>query len=588
MILTQPQIENNAEEEPEIQSNTEEEPDKQNNTEEELEKQNISEEEPDNENNSEEEVEEEGSCLSSDEDLAEHQVHNTLLNKQVFGYDSDEDPEDEWTLDDDNENFESSGNRMASKRYAVYTGSLSTESSELTFFKEIFDDEVIQNIVDQTNLYGKQESKKQTKDSPAVFVEVSKDEMCAYLGCLVLMGIHKLPLIDNYWSTDPALRVQSIAEVLSYKRFKKITESLHINVSSKVVPKGKPNYDKLYKIRPLLDHLNQRFLELYEPSSFIGLNESTFHFDQKCQKKQLWPVKYRTWCLADSQSNYIMKIHICPGSNQDVCLSTLADLCDPLKGSNCVVALNTSANSYSLMKKLLVKNIFSCGAVPPNSIEVLKDTSDLQKEQVLYAAKCCVAAIKLVDNNKPIVMLSTVPNVKKVSCISRRVGDYKTVTALPKVIKMYSDVIGSLNRFDRRKESYAIGRVTMKWWHRIFHFLLDLAISNAFALYSLCHNNTRNQLAFRIRLARLLIATYASRKRKEIAPVFYMPQKRGVVSVPDEIRKVQLGSHFPETVKTWRRCRKCSSRKVEKRTKIICSTCKVPLCINPCFSAFHE
>jgi hypothetical protein len=63
--------------------------------------------------------------------------------------------------------------------------------------------------------------------------------------------------------------------------------------------------------------------------------------------------------------------------------------------------------------------------------------------------------------------------------------------------------------------------------------------------------------------------------------------KHGVIAVPDDVRLMKVGSHVPAESTIWRRCRECSSAAKEKRTKILCSACKVPLCAVPCFSKFH-
>ena len=42
---------------------------------------------------------------------------------------------------------------------------------------------------------------------------VSVAEMCAFLGCIILMGLHKLPAINDYWSDDLGLGVQAVADL---------------------------------------------------------------------------------------------------------------------------------------------------------------------------------------------------------------------------------------------------------------------------------------------------------------------------------------------------------------------------------------
>ena len=70
----------------------------------------------------------------------------------------------------------------------------------LQYFKQIFDDELIDFIVEQTNLYSVQRTGKS--------VGVDKNEMEKYLGILIMMSVIKLPQVRLYWSMET--RVSSV------------------------------------------------------------------------------------------------------------------------------------------------------------------------------------------------------------------------------------------------------------------------------------------------------------------------------------------------------------------------------------------
>lgn len=57
---------------------------------------------------------------------------------------------------------------------------------EIDFFEMISDQSIMNTIVDETNLYAAQ---KQSKN----WTEFAVDELKAFIGCLIIMGIHKLP-----------------------------------------------------------------------------------------------------------------------------------------------------------------------------------------------------------------------------------------------------------------------------------------------------------------------------------------------------------------------------------------------------------
>ncbi|XP_035215744.1 piggyBac transposable element-derived protein 4-like [Stegodyphus dumicola] len=130
----------------------------------------------------------------------------------------------------------------------------------------------------------------------------------------ILMGIHQLPELKNYWSTDPILSVQSVARIIIAKRFKKVTDILHVNDNS-TNPCGQLGHDKLDKIRAILSQLNDSIPKVYEPSSALGIDECMIAFKGRTSLKQYMPMKpikrgYKMWCLADSKSGYIQKFEI--------------------------------------------------------------------------------------------------------------------------------------------------------------------------------------------------------------------------------------------------------------------------------------
>lgn len=128
--------------------------------------------------------------------------------------------------------------------------------NEIDFFSKIWDEAIFNKIVEETNLY-------------------------AFFGCLIYMGIHKLPSLKCYWSSDPVLRVGVVERVMTLNRFKKMVENLHCNNNEYIFAKSDPRYDKLHKLRPLLDMLNDQLVKVYHPSSYYTVDESMIAFNTK-------------------------------------------------------------------------------------------------------------------------------------------------------------------------------------------------------------------------------------------------------------------------------------------------------------------
>ena len=56
--------------------------------------------------------------------------------------------------------------------------------------------------------------------------------------------------------------------------FKIILQFLHFHDNSTMLPQNDPQYDRLYKIRPVLDHLHEKFQEVYKPWQAVCVDES--------------------------------------------------------------------------------------------------------------------------------------------------------------------------------------------------------------------------------------------------------------------------------------------------------------------------
>lgn len=64
------------------------------------------------------------------------------------------------------------------------------------YFLDFFDQEIVDEIVKQTNIYGQE---KQTGNNN--FQPTSREEIYAFLGILLYMGVNRLPAVEDYWAS---------------------------------------------------------------------------------------------------------------------------------------------------------------------------------------------------------------------------------------------------------------------------------------------------------------------------------------------------------------------------------------------------
>ncbi len=147
------------------------------------------------------------------------------------------------------------------------------QSEEPVDFVELFlTPELIQSIVEQTNLYAQQTISFVTQHTPHSHIKswkpVTVHEMKVFLGLHFLTGIIRKPCLKMYWSTDELLSTPIFGKHVSRKRFELIMRFMHFSDNSN------PNTrDKLYKVCPILDLVLSKFRELYQPAQNIAIDE---------------------------------------------------------------------------------------------------------------------------------------------------------------------------------------------------------------------------------------------------------------------------------------------------------------------------
>ena len=116
-------------------------------------------------------------------------------------------------------------------------------------------------------------------------------EMKQFLGLLFLTGIIRKPAINLNWSTDPLYSTPLFGAIMSRNRFQLLLKFLHFNDNAQMPGADDPSPDKLFKVRPLLDHLCDKLGEVYTPSCNISIDESLLLWKGRLGFKQYIPLK---------------------------------------------------------------------------------------------------------------------------------------------------------------------------------------------------------------------------------------------------------------------------------------------------------
>ena len=107
-----------------------------------------------------------------------------------------------------------------------------------------------------------------------------------YLFLGIAMGVHMLPFLADYWSSDPLLGVPGISAGMPINQFKALLRCFYLNNKNKAVPHNQPGHDQLHKIRPMIKCLRETWRSCYHPPRGQSIDEAMVGFKGRNAMKQ--------------------------------------------------------------------------------------------------------------------------------------------------------------------------------------------------------------------------------------------------------------------------------------------------------------
>lgn len=106
------------------------------------------------------------------------------------------------------------------------------------YFGRMFDKSIIDNLVDQTNLYSVQKT--------GTSVKTTFSEMEQFLGIHMISGIIQMLSYRMFWGSTT--RYPLVADVMSRNRFDSLRTYIQIDDNSNAPNANDRNHDKLFKV----------------------------------------------------------------------------------------------------------------------------------------------------------------------------------------------------------------------------------------------------------------------------------------------------------------------------------------------------
>ena len=413
------------------------------------------------------------------------------------------------------------------------------------------------------------------------------------------MSIHKLPAIADYWKDDWILGVPAFARIMSRNRFQEILRYFHVNNNENMLARENENYDKLFKIRPLIESLKVNFQLQYNPHFEQSIDEAMVKYKGRTSLKQYMPLKpikrgIKRWCRADSHAGYLCDFEVYSGKQKDgiengLAYTVVTNLCKSIYGKWHKIFFDNFFTSYQLIEELYMNK--TCGTVRagrknfPAEIFGKDTTKKMNWGELEWRSKGPVSVVTWIDK-KPVHVAGTVtktPGSEEQTMVKRwwKDGEQEDIPC-PEIIKEYNQFMGGVNKNDQLKSYYSINLFTKKRWTRLFFDLVDRAVVNSYLLEKESTNHKKRPLKdFKVSLAKELVGDFTSKKTG------------GWPSLDNQAKFTER--HFPDLMpmkengsRSQRRCVVCSKENWKKLSSYFCCDCDVGLCPAPCFRNYHS
>lgn len=491
-----------------------------------------------------------------------------------------------------------------------------TVRAPIEYFKDFFDDNFMDHIVEQSNVFA-------TQKNPNKGLALSRDELDQFLGTVTFMSICRLPRSRLYWAAES--RVPTVADTMSRDRWEAIKANLHFNNNDDMPPPNDPHKDRLFKVRPVIDFLLPKFQGIPKTQA-LCVDEQMVPFKGRSSLKQYIPSKphkwgYKVFLLCDPQGMvhsfeiYTGRIDAVPGepdigASGNIVLK-LSQNIQP--GLNHLLFCDNWFTSLKLFSSLSKKDVHCLGTVRANRLQgcPLPSDASLKKkgrgsfeefETVVDATK--LIALKWYDN-RAVTTLSTFAGAEPVTSVGRWERSKKMTVQVecPSAVSIYNKFMGGVDQLDALIAYYRIHVRSKKFYLKIFFHFVDMVVVVAWLLYrrdcdavGVPTKQQMDLLKFKFYIATCLLKENkdtATKKRgrpsSSVESQLECKKKRGPMKpVPVASVRTDSTGHWPTVETTRQRCKRpgCKGQTVFK-----CTKCDVHLCLNKnanCFVDFHQ
>ncbi len=487
----------------------------------------------------------------------------------------------------------------------------------IQFLQLYLTDELIKDIAFQTNLYAQQRGKTN--------IRITENQIRHYLAVLFYSSIIQLRNMRLYWHN--LVGIPCVKDTLPQKQFETIRTYLHFNNDAeRTEDKNNPNFDRLYKVRPIIEHFNKVSSSIPYPRD-LSVDENICATKMASTMKQYNPKKPHKWgfklFMLCGTDGFIYNTEVYSGqgneprfhppnepnlgASSNVVLRMIRDL---PRNRNHRVYFDNWFTSLPLVHHLAKLGIYSVGTVRRNRItnDPLPQEKAMKKkkrgtivERLAVYKRIPITTI-LWKDSKLITFLSSYVGKLPVTKVKRFCRTRRTHIELtcPAIVREYNHFMGGVDALGSLIGRGRIKLKSRKWTLRIFYHYLDLMVTNAWLLYRKVVRVPLTLRAFRIEIAQCLTkmgtSTTPNKRGRPPTPTTVVKRRKRISHVPPKpVRKDEIG-HLP--VYTPGKRQQCKHQILEqgvmktcnRLSNAKCTKCNTYLCLTinrNCFFDFH-
>ncbi|XP_028268778.1 piggyBac transposable element-derived protein 4-like [Parambassis ranga] len=476
--------------------------------------------------------------------------------------------------------------------------------SPLDLFQLYFSPSTVLTLCKNTNMYA---AKKKEMGKKYQWVDVEFEEFYKFLGLLIYTSLVSLPSIRDYWKRNRITSVPFPATVMPRNRFLFLLWNIHPSDPDEDKKndekKGTPLYDKLFRVKPLMDNILSACQAHYHPKKELSIDERMVATKAKTGMTQYMKNKPTRWgikmfVLADSGNGYTVSFNIYAGKTytqkvHGLPYDTVMQLIQPsYLGTGYHVYMDNFYTSPQLFLDLAKMKFGACGTYRDNvkGCPTGRENALTRKSErgtVRWIREDPLLFVKWMDSQE-VSICSTIHPAVSGEVIKRKVKEKDGCWAVkdilcPTPIIAYNKNMGGVDLSDQLIQYYSTHRQTTRWYRTLFFHFVDIATTNAYILYcDICATNQVKPMThkeFQIELASQLCGVDKT----------CVPTKRKAEHIPVPITVVTDPSL--KATQGRRVCQHCNQDKKRNLTPWKCQSCDVALCLivdRNCFADWHK